>query len=477
MKFINELFLFVLSVDNNKIINELDFLDIDNRYLERSNLKGKNKEKNKNDKDLLILMMRYNFGKFWNLISQEDRYKFVDLFLNSTDINIFIGLEWNNISTLVYNTLDKIIKYSDNVNLIDHVMNFYDVDVINARSIIEDFEIIPSIDLNENVLKYSTKNELYNFRHNINMFWLGLNNQRKTKLINLAEIFLSKLNPIQLKIIFEKNIPYKNYTINHFDSCKKNVILIKNYQELSNMILYIEESNKKSTHVDTIIFKDIDLSQYDLTEIPTQIKKIKFMKNQIKSIDQIHDGIEVIDCDGNYITNIDNLPTSVKVLICSNNELSTINNLPNGLEYLDCHTNKINQLNNLPKSLKYLNCNYNKIELIDWLPSNLIEFDCSKNLLTKLPDLPDNLIKLNMKGNNFTNLGVLPFGLKELNISGNQIHKIYSFNAGLEKIITGDGIYSQTNIYDLPNMLISLANGKFNHKLQSVYEQLVNNNF
>ena len=40
---------------------------------------------------------------------------------------------------------------------------------------------------------------------------------------------------------------------------------------------------------------------------------------------------------------------------------------------------------------------------------------------------------------------------------------IYSFNAGLEKIVAGDGTYSKTTIYDLPNMLASLLNGKLNY--------------
>jgi Leucine-rich repeat (LRR) protein len=127
--------------------------------------------------------------------------------------------------------------------------------------------------------------------------------------------------------------------------------------------------------------------------------------------------------------------------------------------------------------LKYLYCNFNKIESIDYLPDNLIELNCSKNLLSKLPDLPDNLIKLNIKGNKFTNIDNLPFGLRELNISGNKINKIYSFNVGLEKIVVGYAIYSYANIYDLPNMLISLENGTMGYKNQSVYDQLVNKNF
>ena len=453
MNYINDLFLFVLSIDINIIINELDLLELDKRYLV-----SKDKKKNKNK--IIIQMMRYNFGKFWNIISPNDKHKFIKIFITESNINI-IDIEYDNVFSLIYNTLDKIIKYSDNVNLIEHTINFYDFDLTVATFFIEHKNI--DGDVNEQTINnfnnYNSKNEIINFRHNICMFWLGLTNQRKTKLINMAETFFSKLNPTQLKIIFEKRTPYINYTINYFDSYQNNVILIKNYEQLTNMVEKIVES----IIIDTIIFQDINLSEYCLTDIPSQIKKIKFKNSEIKSIDQIHEGIEVIDCDGNYIKNIDNLPTSIKVLICSNNELSSLNNLPEGLEYLDCHTNKITKLVNLPKSLKYLHCNYNRIESINYLPSNLIKLDCSKNLLHKLPKLPDNLVKLNIKGNKFTNLEVIPFGLRELNISGNQINKINSLNAGLETIIIDDSNYYKTDIFDLPNMLISSVDVKFNY--------------
>jgi hypothetical protein len=149
---------------------------------------------------------------------------------------------------------------------------------------------------------------------------------------------------------------------------------------------------------------------------------------------------------------------------------------------LDCHTNIIIRLDNLPKSLKYLYCNYNKIESIDCLPYNLIELNCSKNLINKLPELGlfENLVNLNIKGNLISFLGNLPYGLRELNISNNKICSIYSFGAGLEKIINGDGTYSvvsRTNIFDLPNMLVSLLDGNLNPKMKDLYDLLVNGKY
>ena len=455
MNFINDIFLFVLSVDKNKIINGLDFNELVERYFE------KKKEKKEKKENILIFMMRCNFGKFWNIISITGKYKLIQMVIIDLNINNY------DICSLI-SILDKIIKYSDNVNLIYHVINFYDVDETNAKNII----------MGKNY-EYDDKQEVYNFRHNICMFWLGLDNQRKLKFINLVEIFFTKLNPNEFNIIFEKKLPYNNYTIDLFDSSKNNVIQITNYDQLTNIVDNIHKQKNKSTIIDTIIFQQINLSKYDFTNIPLQIKKIKIIKCEIESIDMLHEGIEIINCNGNYIDKIDNLPRGVKVLICSNNKLTSLNNLPEGLEYLDCHTNIITQLDNLPKSLKYLYCNYNKIESIDYLPDNLIELDCSKNIIKNYSKLPENLVIMNIKGNKLTLLDKLPYGLNQLNISNNPISNIFSLNANLEKIIIGDDKYSSLTIkiFDLPNMLVSLLGGILNPKFENLYHQLINNNY
>ena len=68
--------------------------------------------------------MRYNFGKFWNIIGINNKHKFIKIFISDFNINN-LDIDFNNIFSLVYSTLDKIIKYSDNVNLVEHIMNFY----------------------------------------------------------------------------------------------------------------------------------------------------------------------------------------------------------------------------------------------------------------------------------------------------------------------------------------------------------------
>ena len=84
---------------------------------------------------------------------------------------------------------------------------------------------------------------------------------------------------------------------------------------------------------------------------------------------------------------------------------------------------------------------------------------------------------MNIKGNNLIFFNNLPFGLNQLNISNNQISNIFSLNANLEKIIIGSGKHASltANILDLPNMLVSLLGGILNYKMQSLYDQLINN--
>jgi hypothetical protein len=344
-------------------------------------------------------------------------------------------------------------------------MDFYDVDETNAKLIIK----------GEINFKYHGKNELYNFSHNIGMYWLGLNTQRKIKLVNLTEIFFSKLNSNELAIIFEKKTPYKNYQIDCFYWNQNNVIVIINNDELVNMVGNIDEYKNKSIIIDTIIFQQIKMSQYDLSNIPSQIKKIKFTYCQIESIDFLHENIEILDCARNSVEQLDNLPRSIKVLLCFNNKLTKLDNLPEGLEILDCHTNNITVLDLLPKSLKYLKCNFNKIESIDNLPTNLISLNCSKNLITSFSKLPEKLVILDITNNKLTGwIDNLPFGLKQLNLS----EGIFYSNSNLELIVIECGKYSpNVTIYDLPNMLIDCPGYKFNPKMANLYDRLVNNNY
>jgi Leucine-rich repeat (LRR) protein len=77
-------------------------------------------------------------------------------------------------------------------------------------------------------------------------------------------------------------------------------------------------------------------------------------------------------CRNNQLNSLPNLPNSLQILWCSNNQLSSLPNLPNSLQYLYCEINQLSSLPNLPNSLKYLYCNFNQLSSLPNLPNSLI---------------------------------------------------------------------------------------------------------
>ena len=487
INYINDVFLYVLSIDKNTILTKIDFKHIDLKYLKY------------NDRfNSTVNIMRHNFGKFWNIIGKKNEYKLIELVFkdlnmdskvdSKVDSNLIQESTRNDFIGNIYNLIDKLIKYADNIDMLNHVIKFYTLSDEYAKNMIDNSKTSLSC--------YDDKNELFNLRHNFIMFWLGLTNERKYKFVELVDNFFSSINSNQFDIIFNENTnKYIKITIDYFNGCNKNVIIVTNYDEYINTItehinyysniLSIDDElsesnvnikNNNKILIDTIFFQNIDISKHNFENLPLWITKIKFKHCGIKLLDWLHDGIEVLDCSSNSIEQLDNLPMSIKILICSDNKLKSLNNLPLGLEYLDCSGNCIEQLDNLPKSLIYLKCNFNKIESIDNLPNSLFELDCSKNLIENYNKFPENLVSLNIKNNKLTRINNLPYGLKILNINNNRINNIYSINSSVEKLIMNDSYYSPIELFDLPNSLIELSGSyKSNTQIKNLYEKLINN--
>ena len=124
-----------------------------------------------------------------------------------------------------------------------------------------------------------------------------------------------------------------------------------------------------------------------LTVFSRMLFKIKYQNDnnqyEFTSFNEIknYDKVVYIDCSDNQLTSLPELPNSLQVLFCSMNQLTSLPELPNSLQYLYCHNNQLTELPNLPNSLQYL--------------------DCENNKLTSLPNVPNSINYLYLKNNNF----------------------------------------------------------------------------
>ena len=151
------------------------------------------------------------------------------------------------------------------------------------------------------------------------------------------------------------------------------------------------------------------------------IKKLIITGNKFKTLENIPDSIEYLDCSYNpginldflknrlcilncsncYLTKLNNLPSSLKELSCSHNQIDNLDNLPCGLRILYCRDNKISYMDYLPDSLEVLYVGYNKfLKNLDNLNTGLKELECGmcKNI-TNLDNLPNTLVYLSCKKN------------------------------------------------------------------------------
>lgn len=445
----------------------------------------------------LVYMMRNNFGRFWNLLENKNpnsQIELIDLFFsifnnyknNKDDKDDKDNIkDSNETKKSLLDIVNKLIKYSDNINLIQFLSEFYNLDEYESLNLIKKYYIEnPNYNLkyilNPNYDFKHSENSNYNFKHSFGMYWLKLTDSNKNKLLTMVEKYFDSLDENEKNIILNidkiNTNPNPKMTIDFFDSCKPNVVIIKcldDYNKLMSIIEEKETKTKKNTLVDTLIFEYINFKDKQI-EIPFKIKNLKIRNCSLSNLDYLHNGLIVLDCFGNKITQLDNLPFGLKILLCGNNIIQQLDNLPNSLEYLDCHTNKIETFKSLPTSLKYLKCNCNDISDLGTLPHNLIYLSCDGNKIKSLENLPSKLIYLSCNKNKITNVNDLPLGLKILNLSKNFIREIHSLNSNIEEI---DLSYNTGIIlFDIPNMItkISYNNVLFsNFEIQKLYTQCI----
>jgi hypothetical protein len=223
----------------------------------------------KKDK-LIIKKMRNNFGRFWNEINKKQKNKWIKL---STEKEI------NRID------IDKIIRYADEVE-----MKIFMKDYLNEE---EDYYNDEYKEINED-----DKNETYNLKHNILIFWIGQTKEKKKRLIKIINEY------------WEKN-EYKEYERN-------------------------KRKYKKEEYKDEEIMRE-----YDKKRINNKIKYL--VCKSAKNLDNLPNKLEVLICENNDIKSLKRLPKSLKALYCGDNPIEELI-LPKGLIYLDCQNTKIEKL-------------------------------------------------------------------------------------------------------------------------------------
>lgn len=288
----------------------------------------------------IIKIMRNNFSRFWNLLSKEQRMKYIKLSVEKEEL---------------YNTMEKIIRYSCEVSRKDFNLYFMNFDLLR-----EEFDVYSAESLNYD---YDDVDEYNDIKHNILKFWISLTIEKKKKLISI---------------------------INKYWETNKHNEFIK--------IEYIKNHNE---------FVKTPINKYDGGEY------FRCEDQGLKNIDLLcHENMKVKNCNNNKITELDNLPIGLEELYCEYNEIKSLNNLPKCLKILCCRYNDINELLHLLLSLIHLDCSENKINQIE-IPSYLEVFYCEDTEIN-IELFPNMLNVIYLKYTKGNIKWKLPYGLKEI---------------------------------------------------------------
>ncbi len=171
----------------------------------------------------------------------------------------------------------------------------------------------------------------------------------------------------------------------------------------------------------------LDCSSNLLTILPPVASSIKTLYcniNQLISLPNLPDSLDLFDCSENNLTYIPPLPSKLAVFNCTQNQLSNLPALPGMIQYLYCSNNNLAQLPTLPDSLLDFSCSYNQLTVLPDLPQTLQILLCRNNVLTSLPTLPVALQTLVCSSNQLTILPDFPQSLVILECDSNQLMSI-----------------------------------------------------
>ena len=110
----------------------------------------------------------------------------------------------------------------------------------------------------------------------------------------------------------------------------------------------------------------ITVKNKSLTYIPSlkrfhKLKKLHCDNNQLTSLPELNDSLQILYCWSNKLTHLPKLNNSLQELHCSNNQLTRLPELNDSLKELYCYNNQLTILPKLNDSLKQLDCSHNPL--------------------------------------------------------------------------------------------------------------------
>lgn len=287
-------------------------------------------------KNGMINVMRNNFSRFWNIMTKEQRIKYIKLSLEKEESNETIEKEE------LYEIIEKIIRFSCEISIAE----LYD------EFILQNLESLNA-------------NNYFNFRHDIVKFWLSMNKHEKIKFLDVVNNYWKK----------NKYFEYKSWNIDNIKEDEKLCLIDK---ELKSIDLIITENIKYLDCRNNNIEK--------LDDLPIGLEVLLCDNNPIKNLNNLPRRLKYLCCVDCDIVEILNLPQDLRFLDISFNYLKTIE-LPQYIEKLYINTtyadNNLEILEDIPNMIIDLEIINDKMRITNRFPYGIEKFSRNEYVSNK----------------------------------------------------------------------------------------------
>lgn len=147
-----------------------------------------------------------------------------------------------------------------------------------------------------------------------------------------------------------------------------------------------------------------NIKQLDVTMLPPNLEMLLLSYNKIETLDLTGcpKSLKQLYINNNKLNTIDLSKSCLNFLSCSSNNLVSLGELPDSLEILICSKNKITHIDDL-KNVKQILCQNNKMKDIR-LKKTIGNIDISYNPLEEIRDIPNDINMLVLKGTNLKDI-------------------------------------------------------------------------
>lgn len=221
---------------------------------------------------------------------------------------------------------------------------------------------------------------------------------------------------------FTPNDPFENIS-------KDNVQL-----SIFNTLQSLDLENNNLSRIDLRMFKNLkklevshnDDLNHSLVKLPSCLEELDISHCKLTKLPECPDSLMALNCSFNNLAELNDLNQGLLMIDFSGNDMVTIPELPDSISLINCsNSNFTEDIEKLPPNLESLvayACDIKKLSCV--LPGTLTFLDLTNNSLDEMPDLPNSIETVKLSSNLITDIKTIPPSVKKLSLRNNYISTV-----------------------------------------------------